>query len=125
MQYRFQQETIMARPPVTNVFKRTDDILKQLVTARCKEVVRLQKAQADQLKDLETRGRARMASLKETLPDSLVSVLDSQDKQHEEASATTAAHVERIKAKFADSAISPENETAAHPGLAAGHLHSG
>jgi hypothetical protein len=104
------------------VFKRTDDTLKQLVAARREEVVRLQKAQVDQLKDLETRGQARMASLKETLPGNLVSVLDSQDKQHEEASAATAAHVERVKAKLADMATSPENETAIHPGLAAGQL---
>ena len=115
----------MARRTVTGVFKRTDDTLKQLVAARRKEVVRLQKAQADHLKDLETRGQARLALLRETLPASLVSVLDSQDKQHEEASAATAAHVERVKAKLADSAISPENETAVHPGLAGGHLYSG
>jgi len=103
-------------------FKLSDDILKQLVTARREEVVRLQKSQADQLKDLETRGRERIAALKKTLPKDIVAVLDSLDKTHEEASAATKSHADRVKAKFAASVSSPENETAVHPGLAGGHL---
>ncbi len=103
-------------------FKPHDDILEQLVTARREEVVRLQKSQADHLKDLETRGQARIAALKKTLPKDMVAVLDSLDKTHDEASAATKSHVDRVKAKFAPSGPSPENETAVHPGLAGGHL---
>ncbi len=103
-------------------FKPTDDVLQQLVTERRAEVQRLQKAQADQLKDLETRGQARIAALKKTLPKDIVAVLQSLDKTHDEASAATKAHVDRVKAKLAASVASPENETAAHPGLAGGHL---
>jgi hypothetical protein len=107
---------------MTEKFKPTDDILKQLVTARREEVVRLQKNQADQLEDLETRGQSRIAALKKTLPKDILTTLDSLDKMHNEASEATKAHVERVKAKLAASAISPENETAIHPGLAGGHL---
>ena len=37
--------------------KPTDEVLKQLVTARREEVVRLQKSQTEQIKDLETGAR--------------------------------------------------------------------
>jgi len=107
---------------MTEKFKSHDDILEQLVTERRDEVVRLQKSQADQLKDLETRGQARIADLKKTLPKDMVAVLDSLDKTHDKASAATKSHVDKVKAKFADSGPSPENETAMHPGLAGGHL---
>jgi len=103
-------------------FKPSDDILKQLVAARREEVVRLQKAQADNLKDLETRGRARVASLRKTMPKDIISVLDKLDKTHSEAQAATKLHVDSVKAKLTESRPSAENETAAHPGLAGGHL---
>jgi hypothetical protein len=103
-------------------FKSSDDLLKQLVTARRAEVVRLQKSQADHLKDLETRGQAQIAALRKILPQYLVAVLDSLDKTHAEASASTKSHVDNVKAKFAASGPAPENETAMHPGLAGGHL---
>jgi len=103
-------------------FKTSDDILKQLVTARREEVVRLQKAQADQIKDLETRGQARLTALKKTLPRDIVAAMDSLETTHQQALGTTKAHVDTIKAKLAASAPSPENETGAHPGLAGGHL---
>ena len=103
-------------------FKPCDDILKQLVTARREEVVRLQKSQAENLKELETRGHARIAALHKTLPKDIVATLGSLDKVHDEASASTKTHGDRIKAKLAALRPSPENETAVHPGLAGGHL---
>lgn len=111
----------MARS-VTTSFRSSDDTLRMLVTARREEVQRLQKAQADQLNDLETRGHERIASLRRTLPATFVEVLDALDKTHEEASAATKSHVEGVKARQADATVSPENETGAHPGLAGGHL---
>lgn len=103
-------------------FKPEDDVLKQLVTARREEVVRLQKAQADHLKDLETRGQARLSDLKRMLPKDMLAVLTSQDSKHTEAIASTKSHIDSIKTKFAASGPSPEHETAVHPGLAGGHL---
>ena len=107
---------------MTETFKSHDDILEQLVSERRQDVVRLQKSHADQLKDLETRGQARIADLKKTLPKEMVTVLDNLDKTHDKASAATKSHVEKVKDKLADAEPSPENETAMHPGLAGGHL---
>jgi len=107
---------------MTETFKPSDTILKQLVTTRREEVVRLQQSQADHLKDLETRGQARIADLRKTLPKDIVAVLDSQDKSHDEAHKAMVSHVDSIKAKLAASVPSPENETAVHPGLAGGQL---
>jgi hypothetical protein len=107
---------------MAETFKPHDEILEQLVTARREEVVRLQKAQADHIKDLETRGQTRIAALKKTLPKEMLAVLDTLDKTHDEGSAATKSHVDRVKAKLAASGPSPENVTAAHPGLAGGHL---
>ena len=81
-------------------FKPCDDILEQLVAARREEVVQLQKSQAEQLNDLETRGQERIAALKKSLPKEFVSTLDNLDKTHDEASDATKAHVDRIKAKL-------------------------
>ena len=102
--------------------KPCDGILQQLVTARREEVVRLQRFQADQLKDQETRGRARIAGLRKTLPKDIVSVLDKLEKTHTEAQSATKSNAEIMRAKLADSGASPENETAVHPGLAGGQL---
>jgi hypothetical protein len=112
----------MPRTAVTTTFRPSDEALRQLVTARREEVVRLQKSQVDHLEDLETRGRARIASLRKALPADLVAVLDELDKMHDEASAATRSHVDQVKTRLAASVVSPENETAIHPGLARGHL---
>jgi hypothetical protein len=103
-------------------FKPTDDILQQLVSARRDEVVRLQKSQMDQLKDLESRGKGRIEELRKTLPKDIGAALSSLDKSHDDASAATKARVDKIKSQLAASGPSPENETAVHPGLAGGHL---
>ena len=107
---------------IEKAFKPCDDILEELVAARREEVVQLQKAQAEQLDDVESRGQERIAALKKSLPEEIVSTLENLDKMHEEESAATKSHVERIKTKLAASASSPENDTALHPGLAGGHL---
>ena len=96
---------------MTTTFKPCDDVLKQLVTERRQEVVRLQKSQADHLQDLEARGQARVAALRKTLPKDIISVLDGQDETQDEAQAATKLHVDGIKAKLAASVCSPENET--------------
>ena len=103
-------------------FKSCDEELKQLVAERRKEVVRLQQGLAEQLKEQEAHGQARLASLNKLLPKDIGTVLDSLDKLHEEASASTKALVERVSARLADAPVSPEFDTATHPGMAAGRL---
>ena len=107
---------------VDTTFHPADETLKDLVAARRAEVVRLQQAQAEQLKDIETRGQARTAALRKSLPKDINGIIDTLDKGHADASASTKAHVERTRARLADSAPAPENETAFHPGLAGGQL---
>lgn len=103
-------------------FKSSDEVLEQLVTARREEVVRLQRSQADRLKDLETRGQARLTALKKSLPKDIVTALDRQEKAHDDAKKETESHVERMKAELVESVPAPEYETAVHPGLAGGQL---
>lgn len=103
-------------------FKSSDDELKQLIAHRREEVVRLQKSQADSLQDLETRGKARVAALRKTLPKEMAALFDGQEKEHAEELAATNKRVESIKTKLAASVCPPEGETAVHPGLAGGHL---
>jgi hypothetical protein len=103
-------------------FKSGDETLRELVMARREEVVRLQKAQADGLREMETRGQARMAALNKTLPKELVATLDALEKSHEDATAATRARSEHLKEKYAASTIPVQYETAMHPGLAGGRL---
>ena len=105
-----------------NLFKRGDDILRELVAARRDEVVLLQNKQREQLRDLEIRGAKRLAGLKKTLPKDFVAVLDSLDKMHHQSVLTTKSAVEDIKAGLIASGPSKENETAIHPGLAGNFL---
>jgi hypothetical protein len=107
---------------IEKTFKPSDYILEQLVTARREEVVRLQKSQADHLKELETRGQEQITALKKSLPKDIVSTMESLDKVHEQASAATKSRADKLKAKLVASVSLPENETAVHPGLAGGHL---
>jgi hypothetical protein len=107
---------------MTETFKPEDSILEQLVTARREQVVRLQKSQADQLTDLQTRGQAQIAELKKTLPKEFVTVLDSLDRTHDKATTAAKSQVEKARAELSSSVPAPEDETAVHPGLAGGHL---
>jgi hypothetical protein len=107
---------------VDTTFKAGDETLKELVTARRDDVVRLQKSQTDRLKDVESRGQERLAELKKTLPKEVVTTLKSLDRMHDEATVATKSQTEDLKGKLSASAPSPENDTAVHPGLAGGHL---
>ena len=95
-------------------FKSSDDVLEQLVADRRDEVVRLQQAQADGLKDLESRGQARLEDLRKSLPKDIVEVLDRLDKGHADAAKATDRRLEKVKEEFVDSAPRPENKTAFH-----------
>src|SRR3979490_2030232 len=95
-----EQEAVMPRTAVTTTFRPSDEALRQLVTARREEVMRLQKSQADHIEDLETRGRARIASLRNPLSGDLVTVLDELDRTHNEASAATRSHVDQVRTRL-------------------------
>ncbi|GGL76347.1 hypothetical protein [Glutamicibacter protophormiae] len=64
----------------------TDLVFDRLLAARREEVVALQKAQADRLADVETRGQRSLAALQDSLPESLASYLGG-DSSAEEAAA--------------------------------------
>jgi hypothetical protein len=103
-------------------FRASDETLAQLVAARREEVVKLQTNEAERLKDIETRGQARIADLNRRLPREILSALDILQGTDQEASTATRSYVEQVKADLVKSSPSPENETAIHPGLAGGQL---
>ena len=103
-------------------FKSSDAILERLVAARREEVIRLQASQGDRLRDLESRGQARMRAVEKVLPKDMIAVLESLDKMHSDATEATTSHVNSVKARLITSSPTPENETAVHPGLAGGRL---
>jgi hypothetical protein len=103
-------------------FRPSDDVLEQLVADRRRDVERMQKKQADQLKDIEERGQAKLADLKKSLPKDIAQVLERLDKDHDDAAKATDKQLERVKAELVESSPSPEDETALHPGLAGGQL---
>jgi len=108
--------------PVDTTFHPSDKILEQLVTERREEVVKLQRAQAEHIKDLETRGQGRLLALKRILPKEVVETLDKLDKQHDEATGQTKALVESAKQRLRDSRPADQHETGPHPGQFRGQL---
>jgi phage-related protein len=103
-------------------FRPSDETLSQLVSARREEVVRLQRAQADALKDTEARGKSRLTALKKSMPQNIVTALDKLNATHDEAAKATGSRVEQLTEDLSTMTVSPEFETAVHPGLAGGHL---
>jgi hypothetical protein len=104
------------------VFKAEDGVLEQLVAERRDEVLRLQKSEADQIQDLETRGQERGKALRASLPKEILGVIEKQDKAHDAEQKRAVAGAERTRTMLMDSACAPQYETAMHPGLAGGHL---
>jgi hypothetical protein len=96
-----------------------DDPLEGLLAARREDVVRSHDVQVDRLKDLEDRGQERLSLLRTILPPDVIAVLD---RMHNDAGTAAMCPVEQITTRMAASVVAPENETAAHPGLAGGHL---
>ena len=102
--------------------KQPDELLEQLIAARREDVVRLQKAQAANLQDVESRGKVRLSALRKSLPKDFVTVLDTLDRTHAEAEAAAKSRHSEVAAGLAETVVAPENLTAAHPGLAGGQL---
>lgn len=102
--------------------KITDEVFEQLLASRRDEVVRLQKAEASNLQDIESRGKTRLATLRRSLPKDIASVLDTLDKSNAEAEAAIKSQVEGVAADLAQTTIPEEYQTASHPGIAGGQL---
>jgi hypothetical protein len=96
----------------------SDDILKQLVAARREEIVRLRNVRAEQLKDLETRGQAQMAALRNTLPKDMTAVLNKLDKAAKESRASKT----RGKIKHGSSVAAAGRVHPQRPGFAGNKL---
>lgn len=103
-------------------FKPSDAILEQLVNERREQVVRLQTKQADQIKDLETRGQPRIEQLRQTLPRDLGPIFEGLGNMQDPSVTAGNSAFEKLRSSLIDSAPSPENQTALHPGLAGGQL---
>jgi len=88
-----------------NIQQGSDPVFERLLAARREEVVALQQKQAKQLADLESRGQAKLASLKESLPQELRNQLEQQETKGEADAAqeTDAAVAEVSEAAPAES----------------------
>jgi len=91
-------------------FKAADKALEELVKARRDEVVRMQKAQADQLADVEKRGEVSMAAWKKSLPKEMASLYEAQEKANKDAVAATKYFTDEIKEKLLAAAPKTKEE---------------
>jgi hypothetical protein len=103
-------------------FRPEDETLKQLVEARHAEVETQQRKQADEIRDLESRGRTKLADLKKKLPKDVVDVLNELDNGHDRAASETKERVENAKEKSSAYSLRAEDRTDVHPGMAGGQL---
>lgn len=96
-------------------FKPTDSMLQQLVAERRTEVIELQKKEASQLLDLETRGQEQIKTLKSTLPKEIVATLESLDKIHKQDASLLVSQNEKLVKKLSISEINVEDATSIFP----------
>jgi hypothetical protein len=89
-------------------FKPSDEILKQLVTVRRAEVARLQQSQAEQLRDIEARGQARIRALRANLPKGVIDLLDKLETIDHETQAISKSYLADVRKKLISSAPSIE-----------------
>jgi vacuolar-type H+-ATPase subunit H len=107
--------------PVIQAVRSSDGVLQELVTERRKQVEALQKRQAEQLKEAETRGQQEVNSLTETLGKDYADVFRKLETRHAEAAKRIASKAQGIREEMANSAII-EAPLTAHPELAFGRL---
>ncbi|GAB3271117.1 hypothetical protein GCM10027347_42200 [Larkinella harenae] len=107
-------------------FKASDTILKELVNARRQEIMRLQKAEADQLAKADQLGQTRMTEYKKSLPQDIVTFLDKQEKMHKDAKTAVEAYITEVSNTLSVAGIdeAPEASVSDNPGFAEGHLIS-
>jgi hypothetical protein len=81
-------------------FKGNDELLEELVSERRSQVEALQKAQADQLRDIEDRGKGSLKSLQDGLSQDLSAELKKLTRADAAAEKETSARVEVIRARM-------------------------
>lgn len=96
-----------------------DRVLEALVAERREEVVALQKQQAQQIKDQESRGQKQLSTLQKALPEQFSDLLYAVEKSSAEEEKATAADVEKMAAQLAGSKPDP-SRAAEDPGLGRG-----
>ncbi len=96
--------------------KSSDNILKELLGERRKEVQDFQKRQADQLKEVETRGQQRLAALMGMLNKDNADLMQKLNKMHAEQETKAASALQDIRRKHA-AAPKSSIATEKYPGL--------
>ncbi|MDQ0095389.1 hypothetical protein [Paeniglutamicibacter psychrophenolicus] len=84
------------------IHKGTDVVFERLLAARREQVVALQKAQAEELADIEARGQGRLAGLKKSLPKELAAYLAKAEEAEPKATAAAAKDAEAVAARLAE-----------------------
>jgi hypothetical protein len=103
-------------------FKSSDMVLQQLVAERRKEVEHLQKRQAEQLKEIDNKGKQHLKSLLASLPKETLELMQRLDQTHEDNSSLVKADVSLIQAKFTQPSVDVLEPTKEHPGFTQGRL---
>jgi hypothetical protein len=85
-----------------NIQAGTDVVFERLLAARREQVVALQKAQSEELADLEARGQDRLASLRKSLPKELAAYLKKSEDAESTVAAAAAKDTETAAARLAE-----------------------
>ena len=93
-----------------------DALLEQLIADRRQEVETLQKAEAEQLKDLDDRGKQQLKSLEDSLSPEIRPTFKSLAKAHTAAEKETDARVDKLRARFSSLEL-PVDAPREHPGF--------
>jgi hypothetical protein len=85
-----------------NIQAGTDVVFERLLAARREQVVALQRAQSEELADLEARGQDRLASLRKSLPKELAAYLKKSEDAESTVAAAAAKDTETAAARLAE-----------------------
>jgi hypothetical protein len=78
--------------PVIQTVRSSDGVLQELVTERRKQVEAPQKKQAEQLKEIETRGQQQVRSLMEMMGKDYAEVFRKLETRHADAAKRMESH---------------------------------
>jgi hypothetical protein len=107
--------------PVIQAVRSSDGLLQELVAERRNQVEALQRKQAEQLKETETRGQQHVRSLMEMLGKDYTEVLRKLETRHADAAKRMESQAHVIREQMEKSTII-EAPLTAHPELAFGRL---
>jgi hypothetical protein len=107
--------------PLIQAVRSSDGVLQELVTERRRQVETLQRKQAEQLKETETRGQQQARSLMEMLGKDYAEVFRKLETRHADAAKRMESQAIVIREQMEKNAIT-EAPLTAHPELAFGRL---